>query len=75
MASDIQRHMRSVPHTRKLFPNLSVIRPLYMWLRYSLAVNYLFLTDSGSGAQVEFAEEPFNALAERNDYEVRLHSV
>ncbi|KIJ12464.1 hypothetical protein PAXINDRAFT_41683, partial [Paxillus involutus ATCC 200175] len=37
---------------------------------YSLAVDYLFLADSGLGAQVELAEEPFNALAEQNDYEI-----
>ncbi|KAF9219410.1 hypothetical protein BS17DRAFT_717670 [Gyrodon lividus] len=37
---------------------------------YSLAVNYLFLTDSGLGAQVELAEESFNALTEQNDYEI-----
>ncbi|KAH0834307.1 hypothetical protein J3R83DRAFT_11682 [Lanmaoa asiatica] len=37
---------------------------------YSLAINYLFLTDSGSGTQAELVEEPFNALAERNDYEI-----
>ena len=44
-----------------------------MWQHCSLAVNYLFLTDSGSGAQAEFVEEPFNALAEQNDYEVGFH--
>ena len=54
---------------------LPVIRPVHLWQHHSLAVNYLFLTNSGSGAQVEFVEEPFNALTERNDYEVRLHSV
>ncbi|KAF8121154.1 hypothetical protein EV363DRAFT_1569716 [Boletus edulis] len=37
---------------------------------YSAAVNYLFLTDSGSRTQVELIEEPFNALADRNDYEI-----
>jgi len=37
---------------------------------YSLAVNYLFLADSGHGAQVDLAEESFNALTEQNDYEI-----
>ncbi|KIK94335.1 hypothetical protein PAXRUDRAFT_111172, partial [Paxillus rubicundulus Ve08.2h10] len=37
---------------------------------YSLAVDYLFLADGGLGTQVELAEEPFNALAEQNDYEI-----
>lgn len=73
MASGTRRRMRSVPRTRKSFASRDPT-PSYV-AHNSLAVNYLFLTDSGSGTQVEFAEEPFNALAERNDYEVRLHSV
>lgn len=38
---------------------------------FSLAVNYLFLADCGCEGQVELRTEPFNALTEQNDYEVR----
>ncbi|EGN92065.1 hypothetical protein SERLA73DRAFT_191640 [Serpula lacrymans var. lacrymans S7.3] len=37
---------------------------------YSLAVNYLFLADNGMEHQPEMEFEPFNALNERNDYEI-----
>ncbi|KAI0061334.1 hypothetical protein BV25DRAFT_1886938 [Artomyces pyxidatus] len=37
---------------------------------YSLAVNYLFLTDHGLEAHPELSVEPFNANTEQNDYEI-----
>lgn len=38
---------------------------------YSLAINYLFLSDSGQQqSQVELAMEPFDARTEQNDYEI-----
>ncbi|KAH7882583.1 hypothetical protein F5I97DRAFT_1939240 [Phlebopus sp. FC_14] len=42
---------------------------------YSLAINYMFLADSGQQQQqqhehVELVSEPFNALTEQNDYEI-----
>lgn len=37
---------------------------------YLLAINYLFLTDSGQHSQVELAMEPFDVRAEQNDYEI-----
>lgn len=36
----------------------------------SLAVNYLFLSDSGHGEHPTLEIEPFNAAHEQNDYEV-----
>ena len=38
----------------------------------SLAVNYLFLSDSGQGEHPTLEIEPFNAAMEQNDYEVRF---
>jgi hypothetical protein len=37
---------------------------------YSLAVNYLFLTNDGLEAHPALTLEPFNATAEQNDYEI-----
>jgi len=37
---------------------------------YSLAVNYLFLTDDGLVEHPELVVEPFNASHEQNDYEI-----
>lgn len=36
-----------------------------------LAVNYMFLTNDGSGETRELVVEPFDAVTEQNDYEVR----
>lgn len=37
---------------------------------YLLAINYLFLSDSGQHSQVELAMEPFDVRTEQNDYEI-----
>ncbi|TFY54945.1 hypothetical protein EVG20_g9498, partial [Dentipellis fragilis] len=37
---------------------------------YSLAVDYLFLTNQGTEAHPELVVEPFNANTEQNDYEI-----
>ncbi|KAL4077817.1 hypothetical protein J3A83DRAFT_4087667, partial [Scleroderma citrinum] len=37
---------------------------------YTLAINYLFLANSGCEGQAELTTEPFNALTEQNDYEI-----
>ncbi|KAI0691817.1 hypothetical protein BC835DRAFT_1430723 [Cytidiella melzeri] len=37
---------------------------------YSLAVNYLFLTNDGGEARQDLVVEPFNAVNEQNDYEI-----
>ena len=36
-----------------------------------LAVNYQFLVNDGDGERHELVVEPFNAVTEQNDYEVR----
>ena len=38
-----------------------------------LAVNYLFMTNEGTNKHPELVLQPFDAKAERNDYEVRPH--
>lgn len=38
---------------------------------FSLAVDYLFLTNDGLDAHPELSVESFNATTEQNDYEVR----
>jgi hypothetical protein len=42
--------------------------------RRRLAVNYLFMTNEGTNKHPELVLQPFDAKAERNDYEVRPHS-
>ncbi|KAH9054761.1 hypothetical protein EDB87DRAFT_1676473 [Lactarius vividus] len=37
---------------------------------YSLAVNYLFMTNEGSNEHPELVLQPFDAKVERNDYEI-----
>ncbi|KAH9019533.1 hypothetical protein EDB84DRAFT_1516906 [Lactarius hengduanensis] len=37
---------------------------------YSLAVNYLFMTNEGSNERPELVLQPFDAKLERNDYEI-----
>ncbi|KAI9435431.1 hypothetical protein H4582DRAFT_1969343 [Lactarius indigo] len=37
---------------------------------YSLAVNYLFMTNEGSNERPELVLQPFDAKVERNDYEI-----
>lgn len=44
-------------------------------LLFSLAVNYLFLTDDGRDKHPELTLEPFNATHEQNDYEVNAHAI
>ena len=45
----------------------------FCWTSYRLAVNYVFLTDEGlEENRPELVVEPFNAISEQNDYEVRL---
>jgi hypothetical protein len=37
---------------------------------YSLAVNYLFMTNEGTNRHPELVLQPFDAKVERNDYEI-----
>lgn len=37
----------------------------------SLAVKYFFMTNDGTNADAELVINPFNAVEEQNDYEVR----
>lgn len=68
MEWDIQQHMKKLLHTREYS---STIAGRVLDSASSIAINYLFLSDSGQQSHVELEMEPFDARTEQNDYEVR----